>query len=521
MKRIISGVLAMALVLGGTAALPQGALFGESVITASAAQGNYYGFDYGTYNDGTVELLRYKEDSDTTITIPSEVAGSNKIYFSRELVSYLNYETPATALVIGPHILDFSSYNVTYTDAFGVIYTYYDGDKGAHPYIIPNGMHELTVSEGLENLLTLSGTPIVAGRTNIEYITLPADLKALGSYSLFGLTNLKRISFPKESKLTLKAIEESQLGYYKKGSSYVKNTSFVIECYKGSAAETYAKQNGFKCWIVDADEQDAFNGLINIAEMDISTPKDKYVCTGKQIKPAIIIKNGSEVLQEDVDYTLEYQKNIYVGQGTVTIKGMGDYSGSKVFTFSIIPANVSGFNAFAYSKSATELRWNAVTGADGYIIYKYDDAAKTYKRAAVIDGGKVTQHFFWALESGTTYKYAIKAFGIAGSSKEVTSAKYPTATVSTKPDTVNFKLTSAKKTVKITWDKVKGAKGYIVYYKTSPNGKWIKLTTTNKTTFKQTGLNRNTTYYYTVKAYRKVNGVQYNGGFTTKSIATK
>ena len=255
--------------------------------------------------------------------------------------------------------------------------------------------------------------------------------------------------------------------------------------------------------------------------MKISIPKNTYVCTNKQIRPAVTVKNGSQVLQEDVDYTLDYAANLYAGIGNIVVNGMGDYSGSKAISFNIIPGNVTGFNGFAYSKSAIQLRWNTVKGADGYIVYQYDGAKNTYKRIAILDNPNATEHFVWNLKSGTTYKFAVKAFAMAGSNKERLSAKFPVTNVSTKLDTVNFTLKPSSKSVNINWKKVNGAKGYIVYYKTSKNGKWVKLTTTKGTSYTKTGLKSGKTYYFTVKAYRKVDGVQYNGGFKTKTAAAK
>jgi fibronectin type 3 domain-containing protein len=69
------------------------------------------------------------------------------------------------------------------------------------------------------------------------------------------------------------------------------------------------------------------------------------------------------------------------------------------------------------------------------------------------------------------------------------------------------------KTVALSWKKVTGATGYIVYRSTSKNGTYTKVGTT--TSLKYTdkkGLKKGKTYYYKVRAYVKV-GDQ-NVGFT-------
>ena len=255
--------------------------------------------------------------------------------------------------------------------------------------------------------------------------------------------------------------------------------------------------------------------------MDFTLNKTKYVCTGRAIKPSFTIKNGSSVLQEDLDYTVSVNPSEQVGSTSFTVKGIGSYTGEITKKIDVIPANVTGFSGSAYSTSATHLRWNRVTGAEGYIVYVYNSKAKTYKRIAVLNGENTTEFFNWSLKAGTTYKYAIKAFGIAGANKEVTSAKFPTVNVSTKPENVDFKVTAGSKKATVKWSKVTGAKGYRVYYKTSKNGKWQALTTTKNTSFTKTGLKSGQTYYFAVKAYRKVDGVTYWGGFDTKSVKVK
>ena len=67
-------------------------------------------------------------------------------------------------------------------------------------------------------------------------------------------------------------------------------------------------------------------------------------------------------------------------------------------------------------------------------------------------------------------------------------------------------------TVTTKWSKVKGASGYVLYYKTSEE-KWKKLKTFGKNTRKYTHskLTTGKKYFYRVKAYKKVRGKKYYG----------
>ena len=62
---------------------------------------------------------------------------------------------------------------------------------------------------------------------------------------------------------------------------------------------------------------------------------------------------------------------------------------------------------------------------------------------------------------------------------------------------------TAKKTVKLTWSKVAGAKGYEVYRATGRNGTYKKVATTNRTSYQDKNLSSGKTYYYKVRAYKR------------------
>ena len=65
---------------------------------------------------------------------------------------------------------------------------------------------------------------------------------------------------------------------------------------------------------------------------------------------------------------------------------------------------------------------------------------------------------------------------------------------------------SSKKTATVTWKKVKGATGYVVYRATKKNGKYKAVKTITKastTKFKNKKLKKKKTYYYKVRAIKK------------------
>ena len=74
------------------------------------------------------------------------------------------------------------------------------------------------------------------------------------------------------------------------------------------------------------------------AEM-VSGVENSYVYTGGAIEAAVTVQDG-EALVPDTDYTVTYGANTTVAEGgTITVTGMGNYTGELVIAFSITQAD--------------------------------------------------------------------------------------------------------------------------------------------------------------------------------------
>ncbi|MDD6489312.1 MAG: CAP domain-containing protein [Clostridia bacterium] len=166
------------------------------------------------------------------------------------------------------------------------------------------------------------------------------------------------------------------------------------------------------------------------------------------------------------------------------------------------------------SSKSIKLSWNKVSGAKGYEVYQYKNNTWTKIKTTTSTSYTVTN-----LLSGTSQKFAIKPYSVSGG-KTVYGSLSKQLYTSTNPVTVNFSLTSGTGKATVKWNKVTGASGYKIYYKTSKNGSWQTLKTVNNktTSYTKTGLTKNKVYYFTVRAYRIVDGKTYYGGYVTKSI---
>lgn len=173
----------------------------------------------------------------------------------------------------------------------------------------------------------------------------------------------------------------------------------------------------------------------------------------------------------------------------------------------------SGYNAL-------KLNWSKVNGADGYRVY-----VKVNGQWKALGNTKSTTYVHKKLETGKSYTYTVKAYkntksGTVWSSydkKGITGKAALSA-----PSLRKAKRTSAKKAT-LSWKKVNGASGYVVYRKTN-NGRWQivkKITKGNITSFTDKKLSKGKKYTYTVRAYRTVGKKNIYSGYNKKGLKVK
>ncbi|MDR1775744.1 MAG: fibronectin type III domain-containing protein [Actinomycetes bacterium] len=146
--------------------------------------------------------------------------------------------------------------------------------------------------------------------------------------------------------------------------------------------------------------------------------------------------------------------------------------------------------------------WNAVTGADGYLV-QYHRAGKGWS-TRLITGGAITSCKISGLMCGQTYTVRVAAFtyddgGITRVTGDYSNTLTAKPTLS-KITGVKTKKASYRK-IKVTWSKRTGVSKYVVYRKVA-KGAWKKVKTTGGTSYTTGRLTRGRTYYFRVRAYR-------------------
>jgi len=83
------------------------------------------------------------------------------------------------------------------------------------------------------------------------------------------------------------------------------------------------------------DTTDPAPTVVKIKTVKLS--KTSVVYTGKAQKPKVTVKDTNGKILKASNYTVTYKNNKAIGKATVTVKGKGNYSGTKIATFKIVP----------------------------------------------------------------------------------------------------------------------------------------------------------------------------------------
>lgn len=272
----------------------------------------------------------------------------------------------------------------------------------------------------------------------------------------------------------------------------------------------YDDGGGKDLFVMDSSWKSSDKSILSVESSGNGLCRIKRIKCGKAIITASA--NGKNYTKTvDHKYKNTTVKSTYFAKGYTARKcSVCGHITDKKYTPMLV---MSAPKANAASKSI-QLSWNKVSGAKGYEVYQYKNDKWTKIKTTTS-----TSYTVKNLLSGTSQKFAIKPYSVSGG-KTVYGSLSKQLYTSTNPVTVNFSLTSGTGKATVKWNKVTGASGYRIYYKTSKNGSWKTLKTVNNktTSYTKTGLRKNKVYYFTVKAYRTVDGKTYNGGYVTKNI---
>ncbi|MBO4926694.1 MAG: hypothetical protein J5379_00365 [Clostridiales bacterium] len=188
----------------------------------------------------------------------------------------------------------------------------------------------------------------------------------------------------------------------------------------------------------------------------------------------------------------------------------GGYSVAAEMTYTTI----SNLNVAPKSGVTMLLSWSAV---DGVYVYEVWAAADGSAFAKVKETGKTqTSCSHTGLTAGTRYSYYIVAKTKDGRVLAISSQKKAVALATPTLNSAESKGIG----IVLSWTKASGADRYNIYRSTSENGTYEYITSVQKTeTYTDTAVTSGTTYYYKVRAYKKIDGIVYYGGYSNSLSA--
>ncbi|MFR1975356.1 MAG: leucine-rich repeat protein [Oscillospiraceae bacterium] len=148
------------------------------------------------------------------------------------------------------------------------------------------------------------------------------------------------------------------------------------------------------------------------------------------------------------------------------------------------------------------LKWNAVSGAAKYEVYRARSKNGDYIKYSTVTGTSYTNTGY--IENGNTYYYKVRALdasGTAGAWSSIVSVTYRAASTGTLPAPTVTGGNDAQGRPTLTWNAVTGAAKYEVYRARSQSGDYIKYSTVTGTSYTNTSyIEDGNTYYYKVRA---------------------
>lgn len=177
----------------------------------------------------------------------------------------------------------------------------------------------------------------------------------------------------------------------------------------------------------------------------------------------------------------------------------------------------------ANSSNKATLTWKKVSGASGYRVYR--KTSGTSWKALKTVNAKTLSYADTSVKAGTKYTYTVRAYKKVngknvwgGYNKKGLSVTTPTSTSVATVKLGSIKANASNK-VTLTWKKVSGVNGYRVYRKTSGTSwKALKTVSSKTLSYVDTSVKAGTKYTYTVRAYKKISGKTYWGGYNKKGL---
>ncbi len=190
--------------------------------------------------------------------------------------------------------------------------------------------------------------------------------------------------------------------------------------------------------------------------------------------------------------------------------GDSEYCTEASAVTGVIPAAPSNLAAAAVSNSQINLTWTDNAGNETGFKIERKAAGGSFTQIAIV-GANAAAYSDTGLSTGITYTYRVRAYNSVGDSAYCTEASAVTGVTPTTPSSLAAVAVSSSR-IDLTWtDRSNNETGFKIERKEA-GGSYSQIATVaaNTTTYSNTGLSADKTYYYRVRAYNSAGNSAYS-----------
>ena len=479
----------------------------------------------GYLENGTREFKCANCDASYTEDIPALKQTALKdctITLSYRKTVYNGKEkTPEVTVKDGNGIVSEDNYTVTYADnqnagTAKAIITAKGGDicitgEAERTFIIAKAKQSITAESADERIHVNATTEIQAsGVGDISLETSDDDLITIKDMQIIG----------QKAGLALIKVTASGDSNYEAASSTVavwvdENhiSQLVIENRKTLENGDVEYDSVQKCMLCGCELKRTTKHLKNIdtEECQIQLDASVYTFDGQEVQPKVSVSLAGATLTEGKDYRLEYKDNDSVGEGTVTITGIGNYINSKDAKFQIVERLATGkITSISNAAKGMKVSWNKINGAEGYVIYRASGNGSYKAIKTITNVNTLSYTDTGATTNGSKYTYAVR--GYKGSVKGDYTGK---SAYCVTPSKLTYAKNTASKKMTVKWNRNTKVTGYQVSYKTGKTEKTVTIKSNKTLSTVIKSLKKGSTYSVKVRGYKTVSGVNYYSAWSS------
>ena len=319
--------------------------------------------------------------------------------------------------------------------------------------------NELTVPKGVTTITSRSFDNI----KDLKTINVENGVTTIEKYAFADNDSLTRVNLP--SSIT--SVANTACKYYneEKYSTcdiYIDKYKGSIPCYSnwGTTGTIYWKARDFK---------NTTDNTVVISDVADQT------YTGSLIAPNVTVTCNDVELVKDTDYTVSYSNNKNVGTATISITGIGDYTGTITKNFNIVARDISDTTIGSIPNqtyTGNSISALPVITYNGATLTKGTDYTLTYSNNVNVGTGTVTITGKGNFKGTTSKTFSISARAMSDTSvANVSSQTYTGNGISPLPT-----ITYNNKTLKKDTD-------YTLSYSNNINAGTATITITGKGNF--------------------------------------